>query len=56
VEANVPIPRQLNWEEELESAAERIGEEMEKAFTITGQELEKAVRRIKEKGELHKLW
>ena len=49
VEANVPIPRQRNWEEELESAAERIGEEMEKALTITGQELEKAVRRIKEK-------
>jgi DNA topoisomerase VI subunit B len=47
VEANVPIPRQQSWEEELESAAERIGKEMEKAFTIAGRELEHAVRRIK---------
>ena len=48
VEENVPIPRQRNWEEELESAAERIGEGMEKAFTIAGRELKQAVRRIKE--------
>ncbi len=48
VEAKVPIPRQRNWEEDLESATKKIGEGMEKAFTIAGQELEQAVRRIKE--------
>jgi len=47
IEANIPIPRQQSWEEELESAAERIGKEMENAFTIAGRELEHAVRRIK---------
>lgn len=50
-EANIPIPRQRNWEDDLESAAERIGEELEKAFTIAGRELENAVRRIKGEGE-----
>ena len=47
-EEKVPIPRKRNWEEELKSAAERIGEGMEKAFTIAGRELKQAVRRIKE--------
>ncbi len=47
-EAKIPIPRQLNWEEELESAAERIGEEFKKAYSIAGRELEEAVNRIKE--------
>jgi uncharacterized membrane protein YvbJ len=47
-EAKVPIPRQRNWEEELESAAERISEEMKKAYTIAGRELEQAANRIKE--------
>ena len=51
VKENVAIPRQRNWEEELESTAERIGEEMEKAFTIAGRELEKAVQRIKSEVE-----
>jgi ribosomal protein L32 len=48
VEENVPIPRQRNWEEELESAVETIGEEMERAFTIAGSELKKALHRTKE--------
>lgn len=47
-EAKVPIPRQRHWEEELESAAERISEEMQKAYTIAGRELEQAVNRIRE--------
>ena len=49
IEKNVPIPSQRNWEEELESAVEKIGEEMEKAFSIAGKEIEKAFHRIKEK-------
>ena len=49
IEENVSVPRQRNWEEELESAVEKIGEEMEKAFSIAGRELEQAFRRTKEK-------
>ena len=49
VEKDVPIPRKRDWEEELESAAEKIGKEMEKAFSIAGREIEKALNRAKEK-------
>ena len=48
-EENVPIPRQRNWEKELESAVETISKEMEKAFSIASSELKKALQRTKEK-------
>jgi ribosomal protein L40E len=44
-----PISRKRDWEVELESAAEKIGQEMEKAFSIAGKEIEKAFNSVKEK-------
>jgi hypothetical protein len=49
VKKGVPIPGKHDWEEELESAAEKIGKELEKAFSIAEREIEKALNGAKEK-------